>query len=224
MTDLYDETDYFGTPGRNRPMTDMREELEPLPCPFCGGEAQLMCPEFEDSNCAAVMCMTCYATSPDKDDWRLAVIAWNTRADLVEAAREEGRQAWLREAVERLADNWTWDDADDLAEIIDDILAQPTFTPPDETGCQECGGENPVWFAPHDLWNRVMGGEDCKDDPGGILCPVCFIRKAEMAGIKEIWRVGPVEDNPPRSKGMTVQEVFMDAGAHPAPSQNIMGK
>jgi len=85
-----------------------------------------------------------------------------------------------------------------------------TPTPPDETGCQECGGgENPVWFAPHDLWNRVMGGEDCKDDPGGILCPVCFIRRAERVGIKEIWRVGPAEDNPPRSKGMTVQEAFM---------------
>lgn len=51
-----------------------------------------------------------------------------------------------------------------------------------------------------------MGGEDCKDDPGGIICPICFIRRAERVGIKEIWRVGPVEDNPPRSKGMTVQE------------------
>jgi len=105
-------------------------------------------------------------------------------------------------------------DSDHRKRIREALLDQPTFTPPDKTGCQECGGENPVWFAPHDLWNRVMGGEDCKDDPGGILCPVCFIRRAEQVGIKEIWWVGPVEDNPPRSKGMTVQEaarVILDA-------------
>lgn len=34
--------------------------------------------------------------------------------------------------------------------------------------CQECGKANPVWHAPHDLWNSVMGGE------GGVLCPTCF--------------------------------------------------
>jgi len=136
------------------------------------------------------------------------------RADRVAAAREEGRQAGLREAAECADKTSTCilPSGHFLSERVGDAIRalspidQPTFTPPDETGCQECGGENPVWFAPHDLWNRVMGGEDCKDDPGGIICPICFIRRAERVGIKEIWRVGPVEDNPPRSKGMTVQE------------------
>jgi len=139
------------------------------------------------------------------------------RADLVKAAREEGRQAGLREAAECADKTSTCilPSGHFLSKRVGDAiralspLDQPIFTPPDETGCQECGGENPVWFAPHDLWNRVMGGEDCKDDPGGILCPVCFIRRAEMAGIKDVWTVWtvhPIKDNPPRSKGMTVQE------------------
>lgn len=48
--------------------------------------------------------------------------------------------------------------------------------------CQECGGPNPVWFAPNELWNRVMGGPDATGDPGGVLCPACFIAKAEEHG------------------------------------------
>lgn len=50
------------------------------------------------------------------------------------------------------------------------------------TLCQDCERENPVWFAPSPLWNLVMGGPDAKDDPGGIICPNCFIKRAEAAG------------------------------------------
>lgn len=49
--------------------------------------------------------------------------------------------------------------------------------------CQQCGASNPCWFAPHDLWNRVVGGPDAKDDPGGVLCPTCFGIKAQEAGV-----------------------------------------
>jgi hypothetical protein len=48
--------------------------------------------------------------------------------------------------------------------------------------CDVCGQSNPVWFAPSDVWNLVMGGPDATDDPGGYLCPCCFIRKAEDEG------------------------------------------
>lgn len=48
--------------------------------------------------------------------------------------------------------------------------------------CESCGGPAFVWFAPNDLWNLVKGGH-AKDDPGGMLCPNCFIRAAEKKGI-----------------------------------------
>jgi hypothetical protein len=61
-----------------------------------------------------------------------------------------------------------------------------------ETVCDECGGPNPVWFAPSQTWNLVMGGPDAKGDPGGFLCPTCFIRKAEAGGIvPTAWTVAP---------------------------------
>ena len=58
-----------------------------------------------------------------------------------------------------------------------------------EMPCQECGGPNPAWFAPHELWNRVMGGPDAKDDPGGIVCPLCFMQKLPDA----IWKIEPMK-------------------------------
>lgn len=53
--------------------------------------------------------------------------------------------------------------------------------PPDK--CQDCGVDNPVWFTPSGLWNRVMGGPDARDDPGGLVCPICFMKRAEKAGV-----------------------------------------
>lgn len=60
-------------------MANNTEELEP--CPFCGEEAQLMEDELNfSSNRGTVMCMNCFATSSDEDDWKDAISAWNTRA------------------------------------------------------------------------------------------------------------------------------------------------
>jgi len=62
----------------------------------------------------------------------------------------------------------------------------------DSPTCQDCNGHNPVWFAPNELWNRVMGGENATDDPGGIVCVQCFIRRAEAAGIiPTAWVLSP---------------------------------
>ena len=52
-----------------------------LPCPFCGGEADMMQNDFDIScNRGTVMCMTCFATSADNDgSWQEATCLWNTR-------------------------------------------------------------------------------------------------------------------------------------------------
>jgi hypothetical protein len=63
-----------------------------------------------------------------------------------------------------------------------------------EIQCDDCGGANPVWFASNELWNRVMGGPHAKDDPGGIVCPGCFILRAEDEGIvPTAWELRPEE-------------------------------
>lgn len=49
--------------------------------------------------------------------------------------------------------------------------------------CGDCGGSTRCWFAPNDLWNRVVGS------PYGMLCPNCFIDRAEAAGERPIWSV-----------------------------------
>jgi hypothetical protein len=53
-----------------------------------------------------------------------------------------------------------------------------------EAFCQECHRPNAAWFAPNEIWNAVS-----PDD--GILCPVCFIRKAESAGFTGAWKLQP---------------------------------
>lgn len=67
---------------------------------------------------------------------------------------------------------------------------------PIESQCEDCGGPNPVWYAPNNLWNLVVGGPDAKDDPGGFICPVCFLTRAEAAGIEPTaWKLAPEGDN-----------------------------
>lgn len=69
------------------------------PCPFCGGDADVMMPEEFDDHRGTVMCMSCFATSPDADNnWQDAVAAWNTRtidhwSDDMNAAPRDG--SWL---------------------------------------------------------------------------------------------------------------------------------
>lgn len=58
--------------------------------------------------------------------------------------------------------------------------------------CQDCGGANIIWFADNVLWNRVMGGPDAHDDPGGIVCVTCFVRRVDDAGLAPRgWRLVP---------------------------------
>lgn len=60
---------------------------------------------------------------------------------------------------------------------------------PEDT-CEDCGRDNVVWFTPSDLWNAVCRPQGYQSDP--MLCPVCFIRRAEALGIvPTAWRVIP---------------------------------
>lgn len=71
-------------------------------------------------------------------------------------------------------------DIPELKEIWDEF--EELTTQPGDRYCSDCGGLNPVWHAPNVMWNRVMGGPCAQGDPGGVVCPSCFIRRAERAG------------------------------------------
>jgi hypothetical protein len=104
--------------------------------------------------------------------------------------------------------------ADFILEVIDHLTRHPSpaapVTAPDdhpERICQRCGGPNPTWFAPNDLWNKYSHGH-------GILCPICFVQEAEMGGFKPTaWRVdcerletspaAPVTEAAPASSELT---------------------
>lgn len=43
--------------------------------------------------------------------------------------------------------------------------------------CEICGGDNPVWSAENTLFNMVNGS------PNGIICPTCFVKKANEKNI-----------------------------------------
>ncbi len=63
--------------------------------------------------------------------------------------------------------------------------------------CHDCGAVNIRWFADSPLWNRVMGGPDATDDPGGIVCIYCFVKRAHGAGFNpSAWRLSiPAEED-----------------------------
>lgn len=69
-----------------------------------------------------------------------------------------------------------------------------------ELACDDCGRPNPVWFAPNEVWNLAIGGPDARDDPGGFVCPNCFIIRAEQAGIvPTAWKLEPEGHRAPLS-------------------------
>lgn len=78
----------------------MSEELKP--CPFCGGQAELI--ETMGSQAAAfspyfrVTCTDCGIHQDQWDERKLAISAWNTRADTTIRAENE----LMREALGRI--------------------------------------------------------------------------------------------------------------------------
>lgn len=89
--------------------------------------------------------------------------------------------------------------AEGLEELINEQGGE-VFTvtaPPDTTRvagehpedfCHKCGHPNISWFAPNQLWNEAVRAVNQPE----ILCPVCFVKLTEIAGIREqTWEVAP---------------------------------
>lgn len=58
--------------------------------------------------------------------------------------------------------------------------------------CQDCGTpDNIIWFTESVFWNAVVGGPGTMDDPGGIFCVPCFVKRADAAGYFCAWRLEP---------------------------------
>jgi hypothetical protein len=54
--------------------------------------------------------------------------------------------------------------------------------------CADCGTRiNPVWFTGNEFWNDVMG----KNERVKILCPYCFIFRAEKVYRITGWKITP---------------------------------
>jgi len=84
------------------------------------------------------------------------------------------------------------DDLDRAAEALSNAPASSARKTGVELHCDDCQSPYAVWFAPNPIWNLVIGGPDCKGDPGGMLCPRCFTLRAEAAGVKPTaWEVKP---------------------------------
>ena len=60
--------------------------------------------------------------------------------------------------------------------------------------CKDCGRASPMWRAPVPLWNAVMGdGTEGLESAGGVICPVCFVRRAwlrKAEGWDQEWNWG----------------------------------
>lgn len=64
-----------------------------------------------------------------------------------------------------------------------------------ESRCDRCGGVNPVWHAPHDLWNAAVRTDGADEWP--FLCPSCFATVAEERGVvsdRTVWALVPDDD------------------------------
>lgn len=76
------------------------------------------------------------------------------------------------------------DVGDDDSVSVNDVIGilAPCRSEPQECVCMLCGVDYPVWFAPVELWNRVVRLAD-GSDRWPFLCPTCFGKRAEADGV-----------------------------------------
>ncbi len=57
--------------------------------------------------------------------------------------------------------------------------------------CADCGREfNPVWWTDNVFWNDVMGDNVVGNERMKIICPLCFMARAEQK-YNCAWRILP---------------------------------
>lgn len=105
-----------------------------------------------------------------------------------------------RDRLQRIIDGYDRTDAErDMAYTIERLeLALSRFSTDfgDDGPCESCGVRYPAWWVDHDIWNRTLGGPGAKGDPGGMLCPNCFFRRAEP--VRGAWHITlPVKPSAP---------------------------
>lgn len=71
-----------------------------------------------------------------------------------------------------------------ISEIVAKALNHSGRHPEDI--CDACGKPNAVWFTTSLLWNKVVRQSGNRDP---MLCPGCFIARAEAMGVPGIWKV-----------------------------------
>jgi hypothetical protein len=100
------------------------------------------------------------------------------------------------------------------------IFMREPWKPVDgDSKCQQCYGPNPIWFCESRIWNQVVGG-DPDQEAGGILCPSCFMVKAEAANLRPaplapLWEVvqrWPQELAPPEFEALQELRADREAG------------
>ncbi len=59
--------------------------------------------------------------------------------------------------------------------------------------CADCGAkENMIWFTDNVIWNAVMGENIVHEEARGkIICPPCFVRRAQLVFNPTGWRLIP---------------------------------
>jgi len=157
---------------------------------------------------------------PDPDGW----LVWSGGENPVPGQRVRVLIKGLGDAVNNghgLSDDlvWSWAEQDARAwDIIafrlsskkseETTLRSVPVAAEGDTVCHDCRAVNPVWFAPNDLWRRALGGAE------GVLCPICFIAKAEAAGVRPTaWMIceEPLEKVDPAVAEGIISRTILDA-------------
>lgn len=124
----------------------------------------------------AALNVALYWAHPDTPEGRDEIAGCRVALEMGQAALER-----LRAPAERVQDGST--DTTGTPDLPEHLRG--------DGPCQDCGGDNIIWFTDNAFWNRVMGGLESRGDPGGIVCIPCFVKRVDTAGFAAHWRLVP---------------------------------